>query len=392
MRRVIGCLMETTATRSGTPTAESLMSALTFTRNEYPTLGVEIELQLVDQKTLALRSGIEDVLARLPAALEGQIKPELMQCYLELNTCVCHNVAEVRDDLSRKLDVLSDVTQSLGLRLLWAATHPFSSWRDQDITVNDRYYRLVALMQDVARRLVTFGLHVHVGVDTGDKAVMVCDRMLQYLPLLLGLSSNSPFWEGRATGLHSNRSMIMEQLPTAGLPHQMRNWSEYVWLVKHLVDTGFINTVREIWWDIRPHHNFGTVEIRVCDMPANLSQVVAMTALIQCLVVSICEEIEGGTFLSDYHPMMVQQNKWRATRYGADARLVDSIDCQQRSVEESLRLLVQRLRPYAKSLGCESELLSCLQLVQNTGARKQLEVFQATGSRRAVVEQMLDQT
>lgn len=365
------------------------MSALRFTPNDYPTLGVEIELQLVDTRTFALSSSIEQVLARLPESLQGQIKPELMQCYLEVNTGICRDVDEVRDDLVGKLDVLQDVTQSLGLQLFWSATHPFSSWRDQQITVNDRYYRLVALMQDVARRLVTFGLHVHVGVDTGDKAVMVCDRMLQYLPLLLGLSGNSPFWEGRATGLHSNRSMIMEQLPTAGLPHQMRNWSEYVWLIKHLVDTGFINTVREIWWDIRPHHNFGTVEIRVCDMPANLSQVLAITALIQCLVVSICEEIEGGTFLSNYHPMMVQQNKWRATRYGAEARLVDSHDYQPRSVAESLQRLVDRLRPLAKTLRCESALLDCLTLARNTGAKQQLEIFQATGSRRAVVEQML---
>ncbi|HUG89229.1 MAG TPA: YbdK family carboxylate-amine ligase, partial [Planctomycetaceae bacterium] len=243
------------------------MSKLTFTRNDYPTIGVELELQLVDAETFALSNSVEKVLERIPAGLSEQVKPELMQCYLEINTGVCRTVREAGDDLRGKLEELERATGGLGLKVLWAGTHPFSLWKEQQITVNDRYYRLVELMQDIARQLVTFGLHVHVGVDTGDKAIYICDRMLRHLPLLLALSANSPFWEGRNTGLHSNRSKVMEGLPTAGLPHQMRNYSEYVWLVNHLVDTGFINTIRELWWDIRPHHNFGTVEIRVCDMP-----------------------------------------------------------------------------------------------------------------------------
>src|SRR5690606_3663786 len=246
----------------------------------------------------------------------------------------CHTVAEVRDDLQATLGLLEGITDQLGLKLYWAATHPFSPWREQEITVNDRYYRLVELMQDVARRLVTFGLHVHIGVDSGDKAILVCDRMLRHLPLLLALSANSPFWNGRRTGLHSNRSMFMQDLPTAGLPRQMRNWSEYTWLINHLVDTGFINTIREIWWDIRPHHKFGTVEIRVCDMPANLDQVLALTALVQCLVQAISTEIDEGTYQSEYHPMMVAQNKWRATRFGPDARLVDSGDFTQHALPD----------------------------------------------------------
>ena len=257
------------------------MAPIHFTRNESPTIGVEIELQLVDAKTFDLRSSIEQVLERLPEEARAVVKPELMQSYLEINSGVCRTVREVREDLRQKVVTVEKVTDELGLKLFWAGTHPFSSWREQKVTVDDRYYRLVDLMQDVARRLVTFGLHVHVGVDTGDKAIMICDRMMRYLPLLLSLSSNSPFWEGRCTGLHSNRSKIMEGLPTAGLPQQMRNWSEYVWLINHLVETGFINTIREIWWDIRPHHQFGTVEIRVCDMPANLDQVMAITALVQ---------------------------------------------------------------------------------------------------------------
>lgn len=366
------------------------MSALKFTRNESPTVGVEIELQLVDAESFALKSAIDEVLANLPEDIAAQVKPELMQCYLEINTKVCHTVADARDDLRHVLESLEQATDQLGLKLFWAATHPFSSWRDQDITVNDRYFRLVELMQDVARRLVTFGLHVHVGVESGDKAVMVCERMLRYLPLLLSLSSNSPFWEGRNTGLHSNRSKIMEGLPTAGLPSQLRNWSEYVWLVNHLVDTGFINSIREIWWDIRPHHNFGTVETRVCDVPANLEQVLAITALVQCMVQAISEEIEDGTYQSEYHPMMIRQNKWRATRFGAGARLVSSDDYKQYSVQERADRLIDLLLPTAHRLDCVNELQAVSNLPSNTGAQQQLDIFEKTGSKQEVVRQMLE--
>ena len=171
---------------------------------------------------------------------------------------------------------------------------------------------------------MTFGLHVHVGVDSGDKAIMICDRILQHLPILLALSVNSPFWQGRNTGLHSQRSKVMETLPTAGLPPLMRNWSEYSWLLNNMIETGFIKTIREIWWDVRPHHNFGTVEVRICDMPPSLEDVLGLTALIQCLVYDLSEEIDRGTYQFDCHPFLIRQNKWRACRYGMDAKLVDA--------------------------------------------------------------------
>ncbi|TWU13756.1 Carboxylate-amine ligase YbdK [Symmachiella macrocystis] len=365
------------------------MQSLDFKRNDYPTIGVEIELQLVDAETMALSNSISDILAGLPAEIEARVKPELMQSYLEINTGICNTVNDVELDLRSVLQQVEAITDNLDLKLFWGATHPFSSWRDQKITVNDRYYRLVELMQDVARRLVTFGLHVHVGVDTGDKAIMICDRMMRHLPLFLALSVNSPFWEGRNTGLHSNRSKIMEGLPTAGLPSQMRNYSEYVWLVRHLEETGFINSVREIWWDVRPHNNFGTVEIRMCDMPARLDQVLALTALTQCLVVALSREIDNGTYQSEYHPMMVEQNKWRATRYGSDARLVNSDDYKTYSVQETTDNLVDLLLPIAKDLDCLERLESVRDLPKQTGADQQLEIFAETNSRKEVVQQML---
>lgn len=332
------------------------MSKLEFSQNLEPTIGVEIELGLVDARTMELRSGIEEVLARLPSRYRASIKPELMQCYLEINSGVCRTVDEAEQDLRPKIAAVEETTDELGLGLLWSATHPFSCWKDQQITSTERYYRLVDLLEDMARQLVTFGLHVHVGVDSGDKAVAICDRIMPHLPTLLALSCNSPCWDGRITGLQSSRSKVMEGLPTAGLPFAMRNWSEYTWLVSHLIETGFIHTIREIWWDVRPHHNFGTVEVRVCDIPGSFEDVLALTALIQCLVKSLSDEIDNGIYLPEAHPMMVRQNKWRACRYGPRALLVDPRTHESMPVPQVVEGLLQRLRPTADELGCRRHL------------------------------------
>ncbi len=252
---------------------------------------------------------------------------------------------------------------------------------------------LVNLLQDMGRQLITFGLHVHVGVDSGDKAIMICDRILSHLPVLLALSCNSPWWENRVTGLQSTRSKVMEGLPTAGLPTPMRNWSEYTWLINHLIETGFINTIREIWWDVRPHHNFGTVEVRVCDMPANLHDAMAIAALVQCLVQSLSEEINEGTYRAECHPMMVRQNKWRASRYGPQARLVDCITHEARSVGELVASLVRRLWSTAEGLGCQEYLQRTLAMATGpSGADRQLALLQETGDPVEVVRRLTEES
>ena len=328
------------------------MTKLEFESNSTTTLGVEIELGLVDGETMALSSSVSRLLAKLPESAHHVYKPELMQSCIEINTGVCNTVEDAKQDLVQKLVSLESATDELGLRLWWGATHPFSQWKDQQVTPTERYTDLVNLLQEMARRLVTFGLHIHVGVDSGDKAVMICDRIMQHLPTLLALSASSPFWENRDTGLHSHRSKIMEGLPTAGLPSLMRNWSEYVWLVNHMVDTGFINTIREIWWDVRPHHSFGTVEVRICDMPGNLTDVLAITGLVQSLIKALSDEIDEGAYKNDYHPMMVRQNKWRACRFGNKAQLVNPYSHTVESVSEIVSELIEHLTPAAKELGC----------------------------------------
>ncbi|HHK41764.1 MAG TPA: YbdK family carboxylate-amine ligase, partial [Planctomycetaceae bacterium] len=316
-------------------------------------------------------------------------KPELMQSVLEINTRVCETVREAADDLREKLLLAESVLDERGLLLWWGATHPFSHWQDQKITPDDRYLHLVEMLQEMARRLCTFGLHVHVGVDSGDKAVMICDRILQHLPTLLALTCSSPFWEGRDTGLQSMRSKIMEGLPTAGLPPLMRNWSEYTWLINHMVDTGFINTIREIWWDVRPHHNFGTVEVRVCDMPGDLRDVLAITALIQTLVKALSDLIDSGTYQHDCHPMMVRQNKWRACRFGNQVELVNSYTHQVQTLSGTVDYLIERLTPAAQELQCYEYLLDCRRIAREpTWAERQLALFCETKDPREVVRRL----
>jgi glutamate---cysteine ligase / carboxylate-amine ligase len=373
--------------------AGEAMEKIEFTSNVEPTLGIEIELALVNGETMQLSSSIEDVLARIPGDLEGHIKPELMQSYVEINTGICRTVDDAEADLREKLRILEDVTDRLGLRLYWSGTHPFSRWRDQKVTPCERYERLIELLQDMARQLICFGLHVHVGVNSGDKAVMICDRIMRHLPTLLALSANSPWWENRVTGLRSHRAKVMEGLPTAGLPPLMRNWSEYVWIVRHLIETGFIHTIREIWWDVRPHHNFGTVEVRMCDIPGSLEDSLALAAFIQCLVKALSDQIDQGTYQHDCHPMMVHQNKWRASRYGLEAVMVDPLSFEPRHVRVVVARLVEDLRPTAEELGCSAWLDRLLTLSKGPSwADRQLAVLEETGSPAAVVEHFTERS
>jgi glutamate---cysteine ligase / carboxylate-amine ligase len=361
-----------------------------FVTNLHPTLGVEIELNLVDSESMELRSGVNPILRELPKDLEGFVKPELFQCYIELNTKVCENVADAHRDLAAKIQVVGEIARRQGVRLFWSGTHPFSPWQAQEVTPIDRYRDLIELLQETARRIITFGLHVHVGVDSGDKAIMICDRILQHLPTLLALSANSPFWQGRNTGLHSQRSKIMEILPTAGLPPLMRNWSEYAWLLNNLVETGFIKTIRELWWDVRPHHNFGTVEVRICDMPPSLEHVLGITALVQCLVHDLSQEIDQGTYQFDCHPFLIRQNKWRACRYGMNARLVDSATHRPVPARDVVHRLVERLHDRARELDCVAYLEKVHEMADGpTGSVMQLEVFRETGNLAEVVRRMV---
>ncbi|MAT81206.1 MAG: glutamate--cysteine ligase [Phycisphaerae bacterium] len=327
-----------------------------FTPSAQHTLGVEIELGLINQETLELSMDVPHILEKRPQQWEDSIKPEFMRSYLEFNTGVCKTVDDVRRDLSEKLQWGYETAAEMGHTFLWSGTHPTSHWKDQKLTDDDRYEWLMETMQFVSRRLVVFGLHVHVGLDSGDKAIQMCDRLLRHLPVLLALSSNSPHWCARNTGLHSYRSKVMESLPTAGLPETMRNWSEYNWLTDHLIATDFIHSPREIWWDVRPVARFGTVEVRVMDTPISMKHLLGLVAMTQCIVAGLSAEIDRGMYLVDCHPMIARQNKWHASRYGLDATLADPDTMLAISARQQARLLLDLCKPVAERLGCSEEL------------------------------------
>jgi len=361
---------------------------LPFQSNAQPTIGVELELQLVDAASYGLKSAILDLMKSIGEDQEW-LKPELMQSYVELNTDVCTSVEEARRDLNGKLQKLYRAARSNGTKILWAGSHPFSSWMDQEISPNRRYEKLVELMQDTARRIVTFGMHVHVGVDSGDKAVMVVDRLMRYLATLLAMSVNSPFWVGRQTGLHSQRIKIMEQLPAAGSPPFLRNYSEYCWVVNQSIQSGFINSIQEIWWDVRPHPRFGTVEVRIFDLPPNLEDAMALTALTQCLVTALSEQIDNGVYQHDIHPIVVRQNKWKATRWGMRAELIDPVTHKTIPVREMVFFLYEKLKPYAERLGCVTELNHLIAMLDRpSGAEQQMELYREHGNLEAVVREL----
>ena len=364
---------------------------IVFTANDSPTLGVELEMQLVDTQSFALKSAILDLVDHVGED-QDWLKPELMQSYVEINTGVCHTIEDVRRDLSGKLAKLYAAAEANNTRILWAGSHPFSAWMDQDITPSARYMKLVELMQDTARRIVTFGMHVHVGVDSGDKAVMVVDRLMRYLSTLLALSVNSPFWVGRKTGLHSQRIKIMEQLPAAGTPPFLRNYSEYCWVVNQSIQSGFINSIQEIWWDVRPHPRFGTVEVRIFDIPQNLEDALALTAMTQCLVAALIDQIDEGVYQHDIHPIVVRQYKWKAARYGMRAELIDPVTHKTIPVREMVFFLYEKLKPYAEKLHCMQELNHIITMVDHrSGAEVQLDLYeQHDHDLRKVVQSMLE--
>ncbi len=366
------------------------MSELRFRGNRRPTLGVEIELQIVDARTMELKSGIGAILADLPMSLCESVKPEFLQCYVEINSGVCRTVDDVEADLAPKVRAVERIADQHGLRLAWAATHPFSGWREQEITPDDRYYKLAELLRETVVRPVTFGLHVHVGVESGDRAIQIGHRLQRELPILLAISANSPFWHGRDTGHQSHRIEVLEGFPTGGLMPPLHSWSEYVDLLGRMRSAGFVESHREFWWDVRPSAENGTLEVRICDMPADLPDVLGLTAMIQCLVQWHSDRLDrDDDQADDPHPMMLRSNRWRAARFGLEARLVDLDTMEPTPARHAAEAMIRRLEPVADRLGCSRSMAHALQMtVRPTGADRQLELYRETADLVEVVRRI----
>jgi glutamate---cysteine ligase / carboxylate-amine ligase len=330
-----------------------------FNASAGSSLGIEVELQLVDRVSRELRSGASDILRRLEldrGEAHPKAKNELIESNIELITGVCSTVAEARADLEGTLGEVVPVAHELGLALCCAGTHPFSEWAAQEITDNERYHRLVDEVQWPARRMAIFGIHTHVGVRSADKAIAIANALCGYIPHFLALSASSPWWHGRDTGLASTRSKVFEGLPTAGVPQMLGSWDEFSELMTTLISARSISSIREIWWDIRPHPNFGTVELRICDGLPTMSEVTTVAALAQCLVEWMDHLIDRGYTLPCPKPWIVGQNKWRAARHGIDAEIIVDDSGGLAPLRGAIAELVEELTPVARRLGCEKEL------------------------------------
>jgi glutamate---cysteine ligase / carboxylate-amine ligase len=341
--------------------------AIAFTTNPSPTLGVEVELALVDRRTGELVGAGSELLAELgrghPGGEHPKAKHELFECTVELITGVNRTVPAARADLEASLAELHAAADRRGLAVLSAGTHPWGLARDQEVSPSERYHRLIEAMQWPARRLLIFGTHVHVGVPSGRHAIAVANELLRQLPLLLALSASSPFFEGEDTGLASARSKIFESLPTAGLPPVLADWTDFESFMGTLLNAGCISSIREVWWDIRPHPDFGTVELRMCDAVPTLGEVTALAALGQCLVAHTLDRLDDGRCGSPPRQWTVRENRWLAARHGLDASLIVDDAGAQRPARELLVELVDELSPTAERLGCVEELRRSLAIL-----------------------------
>ena len=367
-----------------------------FRASERSSLGIEWELELIDLATGELTAGSEAILAELapaPGVEHAKAKPELMQSCIEVITGVCGSVAEARADLAGTVAEVQAAAARRNLGLMCSGTHPTTHWAGQKISDNDRYRQLVERNRRVAEQLQIFGVHVHVGVRAEDKVMPIVNALLDYVPHLLALSASSPFWLGADTGLASYRSKVFEGMPTAGLPYQLSTWDEFEHYMELQIRTGAIETVREVWWDVRPHPNFGTVELRICDGLPTLDEITAVAALAQCLVEQMDTQLDRGFRLPEPRAWVVRENKWRAARYGLDAEIVVDARGTVRPVRAAIRELVADLTPTATRLGCEDELATVSRILEH-GASYQRQRRVAAGSDgdlRPVVESLLEE-
>ncbi|RMF69650.1 MAG: glutamate--cysteine ligase [Calditrichaeota bacterium] len=361
---------------------------INFNGSPNPTLGVELELQVLDPESKNLVSGAQQIMAA--ANGDSHVKPELIQSTIELNTDVCSNISAVRTDLSERLQGLLQICDELGYELTCAGTHPFSKWAEQDITPKDRYHMLVDRCQWPARRLMIFGLHVHVGVASGEKAIAIFNSLSTFLPHLLALSASSPFFDAADTGLASTRVKIFETLPTAGLPYRLLNWAEFQRFMITLVNAKAIESIREVWWDIRPHPGFGTVEIRVCDGVPTLNEVIALTAFIQALVVWLSEQYDEGMYLPLHRHWIVRENKWRAARWSVDAEIITDEDGNLKPLAEDIQEHLELLAPVAKRLGSHNELMFIKKMMKiGPSFKRQRKVFAESGDYKEVMSTLV---
>ena len=357
--------------------------AISWNPSRGATIGVEWELQLLDTSTRMLRQDAGEVLAALPGLTEERehpkIRHELMESTVEVVTGVCSTGSEAKDDLSATISQLERITGRRGTMLACAGTHPVSDWRDAKMAPIQRYAELVEQMQWLVRRIQTFGVHVHVGIRDGSKAIPIVNALAGYLPHFLALTASSPYWNGQDTGLASSRAIVFGGLPTSGPPQPLTDWTDFEEYMDTLLRAGTIRSIKEVWWDIRPHPDFGTVEIRMFDGVPTLREIGMTAALSQSLVQLMDTQLDRGYKLPTPPAWVVRDNKWRATRYGLDAIVITDDSGSTAPLRDELYELTRELQPVADRLGCGPELGVVTEVLDNGASYERQRAIVASG-------------
>jgi len=358
------------------------------------TIGIEEELMILDSESLELAQEIEAILADVPAEYEGQVKPELMQSVLEIATKPCENVAAAGRELAQLRRCVGEVTSKLGLCVAASGTHPSAHWEDQKIVERPRYEELAEELPFIAHQELIFGTHVHVAIEGPDRAIYVADGIRRFLPLLLALSANSPFWRGRQTGMMSARTPIFRAFPRVGIPPHYGTWEIYSHRVEQMMRAGAIEDYSYMWWDVRPHPNLGTVETRIFDQQTTLGHTIGLAAITAALAHRMSALYDAEEPLVEYPTELIDDNKVRAALRGMDSNLVDFWRSKQVAAEEMARGLLDELDEDAEALGCRGELALIGDLLEGqTGAKRQLRFWERNGrDLRALVGEMVADT
>jgi len=357
-------------------------------------LGIEEEYQTIDPETRDLRSHIQmEILSKAKLKIAEKVKAEMHQAVVEVGTKVCRDIKEAREDMRNLRREMISVASENGLLLGSASTHPFADWKVQEIYPDERYHRVVEDMQLVARANLVFGLHVHVGIEDRDTAIHIMNSMRYFLPHILALSSNSPFWMGMETGFKSYRSKVFERFPRTGIPDVFANWADYETFVNLLVKTNCIDNGKKIWWDIRPHPFFETIEVRVCDIPMRLDETLAIAALIQATAAMLYKLHASNKSYRIYGRALISENKFRACRYGLDGKLIDFGKEEEVPIRKLMLEYLHLIDDVVDELGSRDEINYIHEMLNmGSGADRQLKVFRETGDLKKVVDYIVEET
>ncbi|NUO49531.1 MAG: carboxylate-amine ligase [Polyangiaceae bacterium] len=360
------------------------------------TLGIEEEFQIVHQETRELHSYVSQLLEEGTtegSILRERVRPEMHQSVVETGTGICRDIKQARAEIQELRGGLSALARKGGMHIVAAGTHPFSDWKTQEITKGDRYTGIVEDLQDIARGNLIFGLHVHVGIKEKEVAMALANQVRYFLPHILALSTSSPFWIGRPTGLKSTRTEIFKRFPRTGIPGKFESWRSFESFVELLIKTGCIDNAKKIWWDVRCHPFFDTVEVRICDMTTRLDDTLAIAALIQAVMGKLYLLYRRNQAWRDYSHMLIEENKWRAVRYGLDGQLIDFGKREQVPIRVLIEELLDFVAEAADIFHTQDELDRIRTLCQEgTSADRQIRVFKETGSLKAVVDDLAQQT